>query len=423
MQLTNIEKGEHSVIIELLDSSDLNVIASREYTLRKEPHRWERGWFQFYYFLVISTALVFGAWAVFWIVNESKRKENLERQRVRLESKVDEQTKIIRDHQQETEAILTGTVEALTNAVDAKDKYTAGHSRRVALYSREIARRMGKSEEEQELIYRAGLLHDVGKIRVPESVITKPGRLSDEEYGLMKLHPVSGFRIISNIHWNRNITVGAKFHHERYDGKGYPDGRTGENIPEIARIIGVADAYDAMTSNRSYRDAMPQEKVRAEIEKGRGTQFDPKCADIMLSIIDGDKDYELRQKNEEVRKILVVDSEKINCEIIRSFFSDRPDMEFFMAQTGEEAFEIASKESVALILIGLVLPDMDGFAATEKLRRFTQAPVVFASGDRTIETFYKALDHGAADFITKPFQREVVKEVVFSILGLIETLK
>ena len=231
---------------------------------------------------MISTFIVFGAWAAFWTFNESKRKEKLEKQQISLESKVDEKTKIIMEHQQETEAILTGTVEALTNAVDAKDKYTAGHSRRVALYSREIARRMGKSEEEQELIYRAGLLHDVGKIRVPESVITKPGRLSDEEYALMKLHPVSGFRIISNIHWNRNITVGAKFHHERYDGKGYPDGRTGENIPEIARIIGVADAYDAMTSNRSYRDAMPQEKVRAEIEKGRGTQFDPECADIML---------------------------------------------------------------------------------------------------------------------------------------------
>ena len=148
---------------------------------------------------------------------------------------------------------------------------------------------------------------------------------------------------------------------------------------------------------------MPQEKVRAEIEKGRGTQFDPECADIMLSIIDEDKDYELRQKNEEVRKILVVDSEEINCEIIRSFFSDRPDMEFFMAQTGEESLQIVLEERVDLILIGLVLPDMDGFSATEKLREYTQAPIVFASGDRTIETFYKAHDRGAADFITKVF--------------------
>ena len=423
LQLTNVEKGEHKVYLELLDNSNLHVIDSKEYTLLKEPHIWERGWFGFYFFLLIGTFIVFGAWAVTWIILESRRKENLERQQARLESKVDEQTKIIREHQQETEAILTGTVEALTNAVDAKDKYTAGHSRRVALYSREIARRMGKSKEEQELIYRAGLLHDVGKIRVPESVITKPGRLSDEEYALMKLHPVSGFRIISNIHWDRNITVGAKFHHERYDGKGYPDGRTGENIPEIARIIGVADAYDAMTSNRSYRDAMPQDRVRAEIEKGRGTQFDPECADIMLSIIDEDKDYELRQKSEEAKRVLVVDSEKINCEIIRSFFSDRPDMEFSMAQTGEEAVSIAANEKIDLVLIGLVLPDMDGFAATERIREFTQVPVVFASGDRTIETFYKALDCGASDFVTKPFQREVVKEVVFSILGLIETLK
>jgi HD superfamily phosphohydrolase YqeK len=184
----------------------------------------------------------------------------------------------------------------LANTIDAKDKYTKGHSVRVATYSREIAIRMGKNDDEADRIYYIGLLHDIGKIGIPVEIINKKGRLTDEEYAVMKTHPVIGADILKDMTELPEAEVGAHWHHERYDGRGYPNGLNGNNIPETARIIGVADAYDAMTSNRSYRDVLPQEVVRGEIENGKGTQFDPKIADVMLEIIDEDKYYSKRER-------------------------------------------------------------------------------------------------------------------------------
>lgn len=186
-------------------------------------------------------------------------------------------------------------VQALAASVDAKDRYTHGHSSRVAEYSREIARRAGFSRTEQDDIYMAGLLHDVGKIGISDAIINKPAKLTDEEYAAIKTHPAVGAEILKKITDLPWLVVGARWHHERYDGRGYPDGLAGEAIPEIARIIAVADTYDAMTSNRSYRGSMPQERVRAEIERCKGSQFDPAFADIMLNMIDEDKDYRMRE--------------------------------------------------------------------------------------------------------------------------------
>ena len=184
---------------------------------------------------------------------------------------------------------------ALASAIDAKDKYTHGHSRRVAEYSEMIAEVYGKTDSECRDIYLAGLLHDVGKIGIPDNIINKDGRLTDEEFAVIKTHPAIGAGILKKINIAPFISIGAHFHHERYDGRGYPEGLKGEDIPEIARIIAVADAYDAMTSKRSYRDALPQEVVRSEIEKGKGTQFDPEFAEIMLGLMDRDTDYQLKQ--------------------------------------------------------------------------------------------------------------------------------
>ena len=195
----------------------------------------------------------------------------------------------------EYEELFIQVVESLATAIDAKDTYTNGHSSRVADYAREIARRFGYSRKQQDGIYMMGLLHDVGKIGVPDSVINKPSRLTDEEYAIIKTHPVLGERILRNIKERPELAVGAHWHHERYDGRGYPDGLLGDAIPEEARIIAVADAYDAMTSTRSYRGILSQERVRDEIEKGRGTQFDPVFADIMLQIISEDTEYRLRE--------------------------------------------------------------------------------------------------------------------------------
>ncbi len=210
-----------------------------------------------------------------------------------LSREVKRQTNLAEERLATTVRLFREMVLALAKTIDAKDKYTHGHSERVAEYSRQIARIDGSSEEVQEEIYTMGLLHDIGKVGIPESIINKPARLTDEEYKIIQSHTVIGSDILHLIKAAPELFQGARYHHERYDGKGYPDGLAGEEIPRTARIIAVADAYDAMTSNRSYRGILPQEAVRREIEKGSGNQFDPQYAAIMLRLIDEDASYRM----------------------------------------------------------------------------------------------------------------------------------
>ena len=202
----------------------------------------------------------------------------------------------LKQEQENVNLMVKQTTAALVEAIDAKDSYTRGHSRRVADYSVMIAEKAGKTKEERQKIHLSALLHDVGKIGIPDAIINKDGRLTDEEFARIKSHPTVGREILSKISIDPELAVGASFHHERYDGKGYPFGLKGEEIPEMARIIAVADAYDAMASKRSYRDALPQEKIRAEFEKGLGTQFDPEFGQIMIELIDADTEYQLREE-------------------------------------------------------------------------------------------------------------------------------
>lgn len=308
-------------------------------------------------------------------------------------------------------------IRALAYTIDAKDRYTSGHSQRVADYSLAIAKRMGKSEEEQKIIYYAGLLHDVGKIRVPEEVINKPGKLTDEEFDQIRVHPVSGYHILKDIHEDERIAYGAKYHHERYDGKGYPNGLEGENIPEIARIIGVADAYDAMASNRSYREALPQEVVRSEIEKGRGQQFDAGIADIMLQMIDEDKDYSMRQLERRRKNILVVDDEKMNIKMVEHILKDVPNFYVIGVETKEEAFDALERQKIHLILLDLKMPDIDGFELYQMIREKYPVPVVLMTADKSIETVQKISELGIDDYLTKPLHAFVVKETVHGIVN------
>ena len=182
-------------------------------------------------------------------------------------------------------------MEALAHTIDAKDEYTRGHSVRVAKYSRMLAGKLGLSSTECENVYYMALLHDIGKIGVPNEIINSPSKLTENEYAVIKTHPGVGYDILAEIKSRPDLSIGARWHHERFDGKGYPDGKKGEEIPFYARIIAVADSYDAMTSNRSYRRYLPQDKVRSEIEENAGTQFDPDVAKCMLEIIDQDKDH------------------------------------------------------------------------------------------------------------------------------------
>ena len=196
----------------------------------------------------------------------------------------------------ENERISLHVVHTLAETIDAKDRYTNGHSTRVAEYAREISRRHGYTIKQQDEIYMMALLHDIGKIGVSDAVLNKPGKLTSSEYEVIKTHPIVGGKILRNIEELPNLYTGARWHHERFDGNGYPDGLIGREIPEEARIIAVADAYDAMTSRRSYRSALSQEKVRSEIERCSGTQFDPIFAEIMISMIDDDPEYKMREK-------------------------------------------------------------------------------------------------------------------------------
>ncbi len=207
--------------------------------------------------------------------------------------------KKIENEKNKLRRLFEQSVATLVNAIDAKDKYTHGHSSRVAMYSMKLAELNNKTSKECNEIYFAGLLHDVGKIGVPVSIINKVGKLTDEEYDIVKQHPVTGANILKSVKEYPFLSLGARYHHERYDGKGYPEGLKGEDIPEFARIIAVADAYDAMTSKRSYREPLPQPKVREECEKCAGTQFDPLYAKLMVQLIDEDTEYEMREHMED----------------------------------------------------------------------------------------------------------------------------
>ena len=220
----------------------------------------------------------------------------LSRLQKNLQHEVKIQTQKAEERRSQVEKLSEEVMRTLANTIDAKDPYTNGHSLRVAKYSKEIAKRAGKTREQQKEVYEMALLHDIGKIGVPDEIINKDTRLTDEEYAAIRKHPAIGSDILKTIEQIPDIMIGARWHHERYDGRGYPDGLKGEEIPEIARIIGVADAYDAMTSKRSYRNILSQEVVRGEIERGKGTQFDPFFADIMLQLIDEDIRYTMREK-------------------------------------------------------------------------------------------------------------------------------
>ena len=329
-----------------------------------------------------------------------------------LEQTVREQNAELIKKQEAIEEIFLQTVTALSEAVDAKDRYTSGHSKRVAEYARMLSKRMGMSEEEQDEIYRAGLLHDIGKIRIPVEIINKAGKLTDEEYNIIKIHPVTSYNILRGIAGSNLIAIAAKYHHERYDGRGYPNGLSGDTIPLAARILAVADTYDAMTSNRSYRKALPQDVIRSEIEKGKGTQFDPDIAELMLQMIDEDKEYTMRQGEEVTRKILTVDDEPMNNMILAHIMKDEPMYELKSAVSGEEALELLRNEMFDLVMLDVNMPGISGLETLQRIRERHNIPVVLMTADKKLNTSSEFAALGCDDYITKPFLPLLIKEVV-----------
>ncbi|MGN0640330.1 MAG: HD domain-containing phosphohydrolase [Oscillospiraceae bacterium] len=348
----------------------------------------------------VLCVIVFGVIVVFSSFMMKRLRETSQN-----EHKVREQLK-----QQNTDIIKT-----IVRIIDAMDRYTNGHSQRVANYSREIARRLGKSEEEQKDVYYAGLLHDVGKIRVPKEVINKPGKLNDEEFRQIKIHTITGFYILKEIYKEGAILHAAKFHHERFDGKGYPMGLSGENIPEVARIVGVADAYDAMASDRSYRKALPQQIVRHEIESGKGTQFDPKFADVMLKMIDEDKGYTMRQAETKSKTILVADEQVFTIRMVVDILSESTDYSIVGTQTEDEMHKLLGEMNVDLLVIDATMFE-DIKSAISKIRQIRDLPIVLLISDKHALSLVELADIGVTDFVTKPISSYVFQEVIHGIL-------
>lgn len=191
----------------------------------------------------------------------------------------------LRERQERYRSITESALRTISKTIDAKDSYTNGHSYRVAQYSRELAERMGWKGDALEDLYYTALVHDIGKIGIPDSILSKSGRLNEDEYKVIQQHPNIGYDILKEFNDIPDIGVGAKYHHERYDGEGYLEGLKGEEIPLVARIIAVADAYDAMSTPRVYRSALSEEEIRREIIEGAGSQFDPQVAQILLEMI------------------------------------------------------------------------------------------------------------------------------------------
>lgn len=187
-------------------------------------------------------------------------------------------------HERDNE-LIRESIETFTGFIDAKDSYTNGHSKRVADYTQLIAKEFGYKGEELNHIYYIALLHDCGKIGIPDAVLNKPGKLTDEEFNIIKSHTVRGGEILKSFKSLKDAELGALYHHERYDGKGYPEGKAGEDIPFVARMICVADSFDAMNSNRVYRKLLSKERIISEIETNKGRQFDPNVVDVMLRLL------------------------------------------------------------------------------------------------------------------------------------------
>ena len=266
---TNLKAGTYNLRISVLDSKGLNVTEESVYKIVKAFHIYDNWWFMLYTVGVFVLAI---AWLTWFMTSTLLRR--------RMEKQAQEMKEIQRQVR-----IGNETIFSIANAVEARDRSTGRHSFRVAEYAVLIARELGFGEKELDALHKTGLLHDIGKIGVPDSILNKPARLTEEEYAVMKTHVDIGGEILKDFTLVERVAEGAKFHHERYDGSGYPNGLKGEEIPLNARIIGIADAFDAMTANRVYRKALNMEQVVAELKRCSGTQFDPGLVEIMLELI------------------------------------------------------------------------------------------------------------------------------------------
>lgn len=281
---TDLPTGDYVFHMAVYDHQKTKVIEESTYQIIKDKEIYDHWWFYVYYGIVLVLAIVYLTWLL--VRTQIQKKLNLQKKELELARN---------QIQMGNETIIT-----IARTVDAKDENTSQHSQRVSEYSVMIAEKLGYSKEDQEVLRKTALLHDIGKIAIPDRILNKAGRLTDEEYGVMKSHVLRGAEILKHFTFIEHVDEGALYHHERYDGKGYVNGLKGEEIPLNARIIGIADAFDAMTANRVYRKKLDLDFVLEELRKGRGTQFDPGLVDILLELLeDGTIDVERLYKTGE----------------------------------------------------------------------------------------------------------------------------
>ena len=270
---TNLPSGNYKFHVSVLDRSMTHTLEESSYVFTKDKEIYDNDWFTLY---MLAVAMIAVAWFT-WFIARTQIQHTLTIQRHQFEL-AEKQV------QMGNETIL-----AIAKTVDAKDENTSQHSQRVSEYSVMIDEKLGFDEKERENLRKAALLHDIGKIGIPDRILNKPARLDDDEYAIMKTHVTRGAEILKDFTLVENVIDGALYHHERYDGSGYASGLKGEEIPVYGRIIGVADAFDAMTANRVYRKKLDLDFVLGELERCKGTQFGPKMADIMIELVKSGK--------------------------------------------------------------------------------------------------------------------------------------
>lgn len=263
---TNLDGGEYTFTFKVVSSDGTEGYNTISITIIKAKHFYELPLFWVLMIILGATVLALGNVLIIKRRTNALKKRELEYKQITIEA-----------------------MEAIARTIDAKDEYTNGHSSRVGQYAKIIATELGLSKDEVDNIYYIALLHDIGKIAIPLEILNKPGRLTDEEYEIIKTHAAKGGKILKGITSIPNIADGAKYHHERYDGKGYPEGLSGTDIPYTARIIACCDAFDAMATRRSYKEPYTKEKIIQEFEKAKGTQLDPIIATVVIDLIKNGK--------------------------------------------------------------------------------------------------------------------------------------
>ena len=255
---TNLKPGTYNFVVQCQNSEGA-ISVPTEIKIVKHPYVWQRFWF----WIIVGIIIV--CLAVLFVQMRFKT----------IKAKAEEESKF-------NKAIIG----AFANCVDGKDPYTNGHSLRVAKYTRMLAKKLGENPETVEKFYNIAILHDIGKIGIPDAILQKPGKLTDEEFTIMKSHAQRGYEILKDVQIQEDLAAGAHHHHERFDGKGYPDRLAGENIPWVARIIAVADTFDAMSSTRPYRNKLPEDFIINEIKNCAGAQFDPRVVEKFIELYD-----------------------------------------------------------------------------------------------------------------------------------------